>query len=64
DQVVMRKFSPGEEIPYQLRDHAWFVAFAPYEKPQIALTVLIEHGESGGRVAAPIAKEILERFFQ
>ncbi len=64
DQVVRRKFRPGEEIPYRLRDHAWFVAFAPYEKPKIALTVLIEHGESGGRVAAPIAREILESFFQ
>ena len=64
DQVVSsRRFSPGEEIPYELRDHAWFVAFAPYEKPQIALAVLIEHGESGGRVAAPIAGEILESFF-
>ena len=64
DQVVRRKFSPGEEIPYELRDHAWFVALAPYEKPKIALAVLIEHGESGGRVAAPIAGEILESFFQ
>lgn len=64
DQVVRRKFGPGEEIPYELRDHAWFVAFAPYEKPKIALAVVIEHGGSGGRVAAPIAREILEKFFR
>lgn len=41
-------------------DHAWFVAFAPAENPQIAVTVILEnHGGSGGRNAAPIAKNII-----
>jgi penicillin-binding protein 2 len=42
------------------RDHAWFTSYAPAESPEIAVTVLIEHGGKGGAVAAPIAKKILE----
>ncbi len=44
------------------RDHAWFTSYAPAESPEIAVTVLIEHGGKGGAVAAPIAKKILERY--
>ncbi|MEK7082845.1 MAG: penicillin-binding protein 2 [Patescibacteria group bacterium] len=43
--------------------HAWFVAFAPYEKPEIAITVMIEHGGEGSSVAAPITREILNWYF-
>ncbi|MCK4648854.1 penicillin-binding protein 2, partial [bacterium] len=39
-------------------DHAWFIAFAPYKEPEIALAILIEHGGMGGVVAAPVAKKI------
>jgi len=41
-------------------DHAWFTSYAPAQAPEIAVTVLIEHGGKGGAVAAPIAKKILE----
>ena len=44
-------------------DHAWFIGFAPREKPEIALAVLIEHGGMGGEVAAPVAKKIIEAYF-
>ncbi len=44
--------------------HAWFVGYAPYEKPQIVLTILIEGGGSGDRVAVPVAKEVLEWYFK
>jgi penicillin-binding protein 2 len=43
--------------------HAWFVAFAPYEDPQICIVVFIEHGGMGGSVAAPIVGKILRKFF-
>ena len=43
--------------------HGWFIAFAPRERPQVALAVLVEHGGSGGVAAAPVAREILARFF-
>src|SRR5690606_28544354 len=45
------------------RSHAWFAGWAPASDPEIAVVVLIEHGGSGGRVAAPVAKEIIEGYF-
>lgn len=46
------------------RDHAWFAAYAPVGNPQIALVVFVEHGGSGGKVAAPVAMRILDRYFR
>lgn len=43
--------------------HAWFVAFAPLKKPEIAITVMVDSGGEGSSAAAPIAKEILEFYF-
>jgi len=43
--------------------HAWFVAFAPYEKPQYAICVTVLGGEAGGKVAAPIARELIDGIF-
>jgi peptidoglycan glycosyltransferase len=44
--------------------HAWFICFAPAEDPQIVVAVLVEHGGEGGRTAAPIARQVLERALQ
>ncbi len=66
-QVVrLEQFGETEEedIPYKYRDHAWFTCYAPAEKPEIAVTVLTEHGGHGGSAAAPIAKAILEEYFK
>ncbi len=41
------------------RDHAWFVAFAPYDDPRYAISVLVEHGGFGAQAAAPKAREIM-----
>jgi len=54
----------GDEIPLRFRDHAWFAAFAPLPQPEIAVVVLVEHGGSGGAVAAPIAQKVLARYFE
>lgn len=59
--VKMRDSKRG--TPYQFRDHALFVAFAPYDKPEIAVAVVVEHGEHGGAAAAPIAGRILRAYF-
>jgi penicillin-binding protein 2 len=48
---------------YELRDHAWFVCFAPVEDPRIAVAVIVEHGGFGGVEAAPVAQRVLEAFF-
>lgn len=67
-QVVRMKsneeLEKGEIIPIQYRDHAWFVAFAPYEKPEIAVAVIVEHGGHGGATAAPIAGKIFKKYFK
>jgi penicillin-binding protein 2 len=44
------------------RDHAWFISFAPVEKPRIALAVLVENGGHGGSTAAPIARKVLDYY--
>ena len=47
-------------LPYHLRHQAWFIAFAPADAPTIAVAVLVEHGGSGSRAAAPVARKILD----
>ncbi len=47
------------DLPWHLRDHALFVAYAPFEKPRYAISVVVEHGGSGSKAAAPIARDIL-----
>ena len=49
----------GAQGAWSLRDHAWFVAFAPADDPRYALSVIVEHGGFGGEVAAPKAREIM-----
>ena len=48
------------EIPYEQRDHALYIAFGPYKNPRYALSIVIEHGGSGGSVAAPLAKNLFK----
>jgi len=57
-QVPMRKRKKGEtgkDYWYFTRDHAWFVAFAPSEAPEVVAVIVVEHGGVGGKTAAPIA---------
>ena len=51
----------NEELPWKLRDHALYVAFAPVEKPRYAISVVVEHGGGGSKVAAPIARDVMLR---
>ena len=53
-----------KDVPKKFRDHAWFVAFAPEEDPQIAVSVFVEHGGHGSTAAAPIAKRIIEAYYK
>jgi penicillin-binding protein 2 len=58
-------FKKGDmnRMPLKFRDHAWFAAYAPFEDPQIAVAVLVEHGGYGGAAAAPIAKKVIAKYF-
>ena len=51
----------NDELPWKLRDHALFVAFAPVEKPRLAIACVVEHGGGGSAVAAPIARDVMIR---
>ncbi len=53
----------ADKLPKNERDHAWFVGYAPAERPEIAFAVVVEHGGHGGTTAAPIVKRVLETFF-
>ena len=52
---------PNEKLPWRKRDHALFVGYAPYVNPKYAISVVVEHGGGGSRVAAPIARDIMLR---
>jgi penicillin-binding protein 2 len=51
-----------DKIDKKMRDHALFMAFAPAEKPKIAVAIIVENGGHGGSVAAPIAKAIMDHY--
>lgn len=48
-----------EELPWNRRDHALFVCYAPFDAPRYAVSVIVEHGGGGSTVAAPIARDIM-----
>ncbi len=62
--VKQKKRTRSEKLPWEYRDHAWFVAYAPADRPKIAVAVLIEHGGHGGSAAAPVAKEVIEAWLE
>jgi penicillin-binding protein 2 len=55
--VVVR----NEDVPWEQRDHALFVGYAPYHAPRVACAVVVEHGGGGSAAAAPVARDILAR---
>jgi penicillin-binding protein 2 len=62
--VAQGKSYKQMHIKKTMRDHAWFVAFAPAEEPRIAVAVIAEHGGHGGAVAAPIARAVIEKYLR
>ena len=54
----------NKDLPYEKRDHALFVAFAPYKNPRYSISVVIEHGGTGSSVAAPIAKKVIKKVLE
>ena len=54
----------NKDLPYEKRDHALFIAFAPYKNPRYSISVVIEHGGSGSSGAAPIAKKVIKKVLE
>jgi len=50
------------EVAKKLRDHAWFMSFAPADKPRIAIAIVVENGGHGGSTAAPIARKLMDAY--
>jgi penicillin-binding protein 2 len=63
-QVVGRKDSGDDYTPPHLRPHAWFVCYAPFSAPQIAVAVVVENGEHGSSAAGPIAREMVKTYLR
>ena len=63
-QVVGLRPGPKNEIPKELKDHAWFVGYAPVDDPEVAVVVLVEHMGHGGSAAAPLAKDLIEAYMR
>ncbi|MCD1620854.1 penicillin-binding protein 2 [Salipiger marinus] len=56
---VLNRVVRNEDVPWEERDHALFVAYAPFEAPRIAVSVVVEHGGGGSAAAAPIARDVV-----
>ena len=64
-QVVRQEtWIKSEDLPYEKRDHAWFVSFATAGERQLVVIVFVEHGGMGSRAAAPLAKKLYEIYFR
>ena len=53
-----------EQLKYENRDHALFIAFAPVSDPKYAISVVVEHGGTGSKAAAPIAKKVIKKVLE
>ena len=60
--TVARNVKLTDKVAEQLKDHSWFIAFAPVEAPRIAVAVLVENGGFGSSVAAPIARKVMDSY--
>ena len=62
-QVVSLEREKADKQVRKYRNHAWFVAYAPADDPEVVVSVIIEHGGQGGEVAAPLARRFLASYF-
>lgn len=60
--TVSRSATLTDKVAERLKDHSWFIAFAPAEQPRIAVCVLVENGGFGAAVAAPIARKVIDAY--
>ena len=60
--TVARTERLTQHVADNLKDHAWFIAFAPVDKPRIAVAVLVEHAGFGAQSAAPIARKVMDAY--
>ncbi|MCK9264766.1 MAG: penicillin-binding transpeptidase domain-containing protein, partial [Deltaproteobacteria bacterium] len=57
------KLPDQSDLPYKIRDHAWFFGFSPVENPEIVVVAIVEHGGSGSSIAAPVVRDVIKEYF-
>lgn len=57
------KLSDQSDLPYKIRDHAWFFGFSPAENPEILVVAIVEHGGSGSAIAAPVVGDVIHEYY-
>ncbi len=63
-QVIEQKtWIRSKDLPFEQRDNAWFVSFAPMVDPELVIVVFVEHGGHGSDAAAPLVKRVYESYF-
>ena len=62
-QVVTHARLETNKKAREYQPHGWFICFAPADHPRVAMAVMVEHGVAGGTSAAPVAGQILSRYF-
>jgi len=62
-RLLTSKLPDESDIPYHMRDHAWFFGFSPVETPEIVVVAVAEHGGHGGAVAAPMVGEVIKGYY-
>ncbi len=62
--AIKGKMVKSEQLPYDVRDHAWFAGIAPVEDPEICVVAMVEHGGHGGSAAAPVVRAVMEEYFR
>ncbi len=64
-QVISHEaYQDTAHLPWHLQNHAWYASYAPAESPELVVVVFIQHGGSGSRAAAPLAKALYESYFR
>ena len=62
-KVIRSRRADESDIPYNMRDHAWFFGVSPVNAPEIVVVAVVEHGGHGGSIAAPIVGEIIKEYY-
>jgi len=57
------KLPDQSDLPYKIRDHAWFFGFSPVENPEILVVAIVEHGGSGSAIAAPVVRDVIHEYY-
>lgn len=62
-RLMTSKLPDESDIPYHMRDHAWFFGFTPVDAPELVVVAVVEHGGHGGSIAAPIVGEVIKGYY-